>query len=179
MNRKQFSRIGLNSFDRRLSVIFGILVLAGFLTAAVLSALPQNVEKYTQFYMLGINGQAADYPKDFTLENGRISEVRYGDSATVFKDQKGKLTLGIVNNEGHETTYILMMQEDGSPLTILFHGNSLDYLGPFTLAPDEKWEEEIGIAPLDKGDKQELDMLLYKDGSTEPCLNLYLLINVK
>ncbi len=180
MIRQQLPGNKLNGLDKRLSVFFGILVLIGLVTIGFLSTLPRDLEKYTQFYILGIQGQAADYPSSFTLENGRVISVKYGtESSQVTEDQQGRLTLGIVNNEKAETNYQIAMQISGLPANILAGGESISSLGPLTLAADGKWEQEIGIVPLLIGDNQKVELLLYKGNCTEPYLSLCLFINVK
>ena len=41
----------------------------------------------------------------------------------------------------------------------------------------EKWEGEIGFAPMHTGENQKVEFLLYKDGSTEAYNSLHLWIN--
>jgi uncharacterized membrane protein len=164
--------------DRWLSIALTVVILGLLATIGYLLIQPKSNENYTEFYDLGINGQAADYPSDFTLNNGHVVAVEYGSLSTVYTQQWGSLTLGIVNHEGRDTTYTMMMQIDGNKVGIPFQGNTVNQIGPVALTPEEKWEQVIGIIPQHTGDNQEVEILLYKNGGAEPYLNLSLWINV-
>jgi len=84
-----------------------------------------------------------------------------------------------VNHEGQDTSYTVAMQIDGLQVGIPFQGNTIDLIGPITLTPEEKCEQEIGIIPQHPGDNQKVEIFLYKDGVAEPYLNLSLWINVR
>lgn len=173
------SNSGRHMFDRWLSILLIIIIVIVLGTIVYLIARPKVGDRFTEFYALGINGQAADYPTDFTLQNGQVVTVEYGSPSREFTEQWGRLTLGIVDHEGHDTNYTVTMQIDGLQVGIPFQGNTVDRIGPITLTPEEKWEQEIGILPQHSGDNQKVEIFLYKDGGTEPYLNLSLWINVK
>lgn len=97
----------------------------------------------------------------------------------MFKEQYGRLTLGIVNHEGQNANHTVTVQIYGMQVLIPFQGGTIYSIGPMTLKPEEKWEQEIGIMPQHLGDNQKVEIFLYKDGGTEPYLNLSLWINVK
>ena len=136
-------------------------------------------QKYTEFYLLGMNSQASDYPTNFTLENGQVVSVAYGNSSTGLTEKWGQVTVCIVNHEGQDTAYNLTMEIEGSQVGIPFQGSMIESLGPINLLPEEKWEQEIGILPQHMGDNQEVELFLYKDSGAEPYLNLILWISVK
>ena len=173
------SNSGRNRLDRWLSILLIIVILIVLGTIIYLIARPKVGDKFTEFYALGINSQAADYPTDFTLQNGRVATVEYGNLSTVFTEQWGRMTLGIVNHEGQDTTYTVTMQIDGLHAGIPFQGSTVDRIGPITLTPEEKWEQQIGIVPQHTGDNQKVEVFLYKDSGTEPYLNLNMWINIK
>jgi len=176
------TRDRLNSGQRRkhhvLSIILAIIILGILGITGYVIARMNVSDKFTEFYALGINGQASDYPTDFTIEQGRVVSVEYGRLSTVLMEQWGRLTLVIVNHEGQSTTYTMIMQIDGAQVGISFQGNIVNNIGPITLKQGEKWDEEIGIQPQHTGDDQEVEILLYKGGGAEPYLNLSLWINV-
>ena len=177
-----FTRGLSNSVQRRthralqivlIIVILGVLGTLGYLITRL------NVsDKITEFYALGVNDQATDYPSDFIMENGQVVSVVYGSLSTVYTEQWGTLTLSIVNHEGQDMTYSVTMDIDGTQVGIPFQGGTVDTIGPITLKPEEKWEQEIGIEPQHPGSNQEVEIFLYKDGGAEPYLNLDLWINV-
>ena len=86
--------------------------------------------------------------------------------------------MGIVNHEGQNANHTVTVQIYGMQVLIPFQGGTIYSIGPMTLKPEEKWEQEIGIEPQHPGSNQEVEILLYKDGGAEPYLNLDLWINV-
>jgi uncharacterized membrane protein len=160
-----------------LSILIGLFILAavGMLVYSV--AYPVHNEKFTEFYILGINGKADDYPQEFILTGNQVSGVKYGEVYT-YTDKSGRVIVGIVNREQAPTTYSLMLQVDGQPASILYAGQSLDLLADITLQPDEKWEHEIGFVPVYVGDKQKVEFLLYKEGAAEVYNSLHLWVDV-
>jgi uncharacterized membrane protein len=135
-------------------------------------------EKLTEFYILGINGNATDYPTDFTLENGRVTNVQYGNTGIPLQENCGIVILNIVNYEKQQSSYKVVMQINGTQVDISFNGQSVPSIGPIELAPHGKWEQQIGIAPTKAGSDQEVELFLYKDAGAEAYLNLHLWINV-
>ena len=99
--------------------------------------------------------------------------------STWFTEKWGEVTLGIINHEGQDTSYTVTMQVDGTQVSIPFQGGIVDRIGPITLKPEEEWNQEIGIKPQHTGDNQKVEIFLYKDGESEPYLNLNLTINVR
>ena len=177
----EISRIFQGStLNKTLNVILIVVILGAVGTLIYTIAKPKVGEKFTEFYILGINGQAADYPTDFTLNsNNEVVSVQYGIDTLAVKEKWGRLTLGIVNHEQQDTSYTIVMQIDGTVVNMPFQDGSVQNLGPIILVPEEKWRQEIGIVPQHTGDSQQVELLLYKNNETEPYLNLHLWVNVK
>jgi len=171
--------LGQNRLSRALSIAMIILILGSLWTIGYVIARPMTGDELTEFYCLGINHQPKDYPTEFTLDDGQIVSVEYSNPSTVFSDQWGRLTLGIVNHEGKDTTYRVTIQVDGMQVGIPFQGRIVDEIIPITLTREEKWEQEIGIVPQHLGDNQKVEIFLYKEGGAKPYLNLNFWINVK
>ena len=106
-----------------LSVIAAIGVLVYVVTA------PKAGEHFTEFYVLGVEGEAENYP----------SELVVGEKATVI--------VGIVNHEGGETSYRIEMTIDG-----VKNGE----VGPLVLADEAEIEEEVNFVPQKAGDYQKV-----------------------
>lgn len=171
--------------NKTLSVILIIAILGAIGTLAYTVARPKTGEKFSEFYILGINGKAADYPTDFVLSQPStlnpqpsVASVQYGSNTAPVSEKWGRITLGIVNHEQATTSYTVVMQIDGTQVNIPFQGGTVKSIGPVVLTPEEKWEQEIGIVPQHTGQNQEVLILLYKNGGTSPYLNLHLWINV-
>jgi uncharacterized membrane protein len=165
----------LNKF---LSILIGLLIFAALGMLIYSVANPTNNEKFSEFYLLGIHGKAADYPTNFTLQNGRLVSVAYGNNIVPISESYGRVTVGIVNREQQQTSYTIVMQIDGTPSYIVLQGRNVQILGPIVLTPGEQWQQEIGIIPQRVGNNQNVELFLYQNGSANAYLNLHLWINV-
>jgi uncharacterized membrane protein len=131
-------------------LIVVILAVAGVIGYAVSS--PRAGEKYTEFYLTGLEGKAEDYPADLML------------------GEKGRATLVIVNREHETVSYEV-------EVTIDKIGNSV--IGPVVLEHGERWEQEVVFTPVKAGEKQQVEFLLYRNQESEPYLEpLRLWVNV-
>ena len=143
---------GIRWADRLVALAL-VLSLAGLGIAAFFVATSRgSSEQFTEFYVLGPGGKAEAYP---TL-------TKVGENATVI--------LGVVNQEGQDTTYQVGIKIDGEIM------DSIDNL---SLADDERWEERVAIVPSHAGDDQKVEFLLYKDGGSEPYRSLHLRLDVE
>lgn len=84
--------------DRTLSIIIGIFLIIGIIGVVYISFTPYEVDNYTEFYLLGPDGNAGNYPTNLT--NG----------------ETGKLTLGVVNHEYSNTSYLLKITKNSETL---------------------------------------------------------------
>jgi uncharacterized membrane protein len=85
--RGEFFEPGQSRLDRALSVILIIAIAAAVITTAYVIVVPKEGEKFTEFYILGPGGKAADYPTRFPA----------GENQTVI--------IGIGNHEYRTVTY--------------------------------------------------------------------------
>ena len=136
-------------------VLNGLLVAAivcavGTLAYAV--AMPQVGEKFTEFYILGQEGSAAQYPRELVL----------GESAVV--------GLGIVNHEQAVVDY---------RVEIAIDGEKVREIAPIVLDHEEKWEGEAIFIASKVGPSQRVSFLLYKADSVEVYLELHLWVDVE
>ncbi len=140
-----------SKFDKPLSVILIIALIIAVAFTIYIVVFPQPGEKFTEFYILGPNGKASDYPTNLTMgENGNV-------------------TIGIVNHEYANVTYQLTVKLNQ---TILKDEN-------ITLANDEKKEIPFTFTPDKTGNNQTLEFLLYKlPDNTNVYRSLYLYLNV-
>ena len=141
----------LSNLDRVLSVVLVLSVLAAIGAVAYTVAAPRAGEGFTEFYVLGLEGDVEDYPGELVM----------GEEAIVI--------VGIVNHEGKEKSYHIEVIIDG-----VVNGE----VGPLVLADEDKWEEEVSFVPKLAGDDQRVELLLYKDEKSEPDKTLHLLIDV-
>lgn len=141
----------LKSWDGALSLVLAASAL-GALTSLVFALATQPLgEKRSEFYLLGMMRTADLYP----------SQARVGESR--------KVTVGVVNREGRETTYLVQVRAEAE---------TLGEAGPVTLAPEEKWEREVGFIPRQAGKAQKVEFLLFKQQETQPDVNLILWLDI-
>lgn len=135
--------VGMGKVDKALSVGLVVAIVASLGFLAYVIAQPRPAEKFTEFYILGPEGKAENYPR----------ELMVGEKATVI--------LGIVNHEHQPTSY---------RVEIDINGNRDKELAIGILADEAKWEQEVSFV-LDKaGLNQTVEFWLYKGEETEPCL---------
>lgn len=134
-----------------LSVILILAILAAIGAVVYVFTTFQGGEEFTEFYILGQEGKAEDYP----------AEVAPGEEASVI--------IGIVNRERKEISY---------RIEISMYGVVNTSIGPVVLADKEKWEQEVSFIPTVAGERQRVDFSLYKDQQVEPYRELRLWINV-
>ncbi|MBN1886778.1 MAG: DUF1616 domain-containing protein [Thermoflexales bacterium] len=141
--------------DRTSRLIYGILGLA-LLMAAVgafaIIALPTEGEFLTEFYILGPEGLAEDYPRETVA------------------GQPVLVSMGIANREAVPATYRVEVRE-GSEL--------IGQAGPVALEVGASDEREISFAPLEVGDDVKIEFFLYRDDGSEPYRSLRLWMKVK
>lgn len=132
------------------------IVLIGAIAGAIgavsyVMATSKVEEKFTEFYALGPEGKAIDYPQ----------EIKVGG--------EGRVIVGIVNREQETVNYWVEVRIDGV---------MDNQLGPLELDPDEKWEESVSFTPDRTGEHQKVEFILYKNRRSEPYRELHLWINV-
>lgn len=141
----------LSARDRILSIVLVLTAVVAIGAIGYMFAAPPPGEQFTEFYVLGPGGEAADYPTQLTL----------GDEGTVL--------IGIVNHQGEETSYGLEVTTDGVKDS---------EVGPIVLAQGDTWEERVSFVPQHGGDSQKVEFVLYRDGENEPCQTLHLFVDV-
>lgn len=113
---------------------------------------PRTGEQFTEFYVLGPEGKAENYP-DFVIQ-GEPEVVR----------------LGIINEEGQAIEYRVEVRIDGEVT------NSL---GSVSLEDKAKWEQDVSFIPRKAGQRQKVEFLLLIGQDTEPYRSLHLWIDVE
>jgi uncharacterized membrane protein len=165
---------GRSSLDRALSIILAVAILAAVGTLGYVIATPKVGEKFTEFYILGPEGKAENYPTEFVMNGGKIIQVSYGGK--VEKGDLGKVIVGIVNHEQEEASYRVEVRINAQNVGVWLDGTEVDEVSPIVLSQGEKWEHEIGFAPEQAGDKQKVEFILYKGDKAyfevPPCLHI-------
>jgi len=139
-------------WNRVLSIILVITITGALGALGYVIAAPKVGERFTEFYVLGLEGKAIDYP----------AELKLGEEARVM--------VGIVNHEREDMSYRLEVTVDGI-------GSS--EIGPVVLGDGEKWEREAGFTPARLGDNQKVEFVLYRQGQSEAYRSVHLWVNVR
>jgi len=143
---------GQNLLDKVLSVILIVAILGviGILVNAF--AVPKSGERFTEFYVVGLEGKAIDYP----------SELNVGET--------GKVIIGVTNYEKEEASYRVEVSING------MKNNELESI---VLADEQQWEEIVSFTPTSGGDNQKVEFLLYKNKESVAPMRLHLWVDVK
>ena len=125
------------NLDKPLTIVLIIALIIAVSATVYVVVFPQPGEKFTEFYILGHNGKAGDYPTNLTA----------GES--------GNVIIGIVNHEYADTTYQLVIKNNRN---ILKNEN-------ITLTPNE--QKEIPFQFNLPAGNQSMKFLLYKLPDTQ------------
>lgn len=154
--RIEFSpRAWWRELSRTERFLYAVLALALVLFAVGAVAIifsPKPGERLTEFYILGPEGLAENYPR----------EVLVGYPITV--------TVGITNHEGVSADYWVGAYVDG---------RLIGQAGPVRLEDGQTDERCLGMVPTVVGDDVRIDIYLYRDGGAQPYRSLRLWIKVK
>lgn len=143
--------------DKALTVVLIVALLLITSMTAYVIAMPGHDEKYTEFYLLGPEGMAENYPYKYIL----------GDEKTVI--------VGIANHESRNMTYDLVASLDdlNNSTTVKLYSESI------MLPENEVWEKAINVTPDLVGINMKMEFLLYADGNmSAPYKECHLLVNV-
>jgi len=141
------------------------LVLAVVIAVAIaglgymVTTTPRIGEKFTEFYILGPDGRAENYP----------TELRVGE--------EGDVIVGIVNHEQGEASYRVEVWIDGEKTKLWINGEDRDEIS-VELENEGKWEQKVGFVPQKAG-WQKVEFILYKEGAPYFKGPPYLWINVE
>nr|MBC7245813.1 DUF1616 domain-containing protein [Chloroflexota bacterium] len=129
------------------------LSLMGFVVGATaIIVTPKPGERLTEFYILGPEGLAENYPR----------EAIVGFPVTV--------TVGIVNHEGMPADYWV---------GVYCNGCLVGQSEPVHLESGQSDERVLGFVPRQIGDNVRIDFYLYRDRGSEPYRSLRLWLKVK
>jgi uncharacterized membrane protein len=145
--RKKQSRENRNT---ALTVFLAIVLGLAILGTVLIVVLPQPGKPFTELYLLGSGGKAANYPTNLTV------------------NQSGNVTVGVVNHENANANYTLVVRLN----------NATAATRSFSLANNEKWENAVPFTPTHSGMGQKLDFNLYKGNDPNVYRSVYLYLTV-
>jgi len=143
-------RIGIG--DKVLAIILVLAILGALGVIGHVIATPKAEDKFTDFYILGLEEQAADYPR----------ELRVGE--------EGRVIVGIANHEYETVSY---------RIEVRVNGTRNNEVGPIMLEHNGKWEEIVSFSLSEPREDQKVEFFLYKNGEVEPYLKpLHLWVDI-
>jgi uncharacterized membrane protein len=147
--RKQVVPEGGSRTERILSAVLVFAIVTAVLTAVLVIAIPKQGEQFTEFFILGENGKAADYPDRITPGQGY------------------SLYIGVGNHEYRNVTYTIetwgiLMESDKETNTTRI------------LAMDPLWQQTVTLAHngtatipytllVDRGGYNRVEFLLFNE----------------
>lgn len=135
-----------------LSVVLVISIILAISATAYVIVVPKEGEKFTEFYILGPDGKASNYPTNLTA------------------GQTGNVTVRIVNHEYSTVNYKMVVK---------LNNYTIDEKN-ITLSNNQTYSEPVVFTSYSYGQKRELNFSLYKmpdDINTYRTLILWLDIN--
>lgn len=141
--------------DRALTVILVISILLSVTTLVYVIITPKEGEHFTEFYILGPEGMADNYPTNYTL----------GES--------GEVIVGVVNHEYRPVNYTMEVKLENKSLSLP------ENMQHVSLVHNETWEKPLTLTPPDEGKNMKLEFLLFNEtDKNTPYRDLHLWINV-
>lgn len=141
----------LDREDKILTVASVILVVSVGVVGVFLAS-SQPGERFTEFYILGEEGLADDYPTDLLV----------GENAEVI--------LGIKNQEHRTENYRVVLNLENDPITSV---------EDIRLNHGENWEGPLSFSVHEPGENMKLQALLYKGENAEPYRDVHLWLTVE
>jgi len=136
---------------KTLFIVILLAILGSIAALFYVVAFPQSTEKFSEFYILGIEAKATNYPRQLVV------------------GQEDRVTVGIVNQEHETVSYVL---------EVIIDGIMSNEVGPITLEHGEKWERIVNFTLNKVGNNQKVEFLLYRQGRNEVYQTLHLWVNV-
>jgi uncharacterized membrane protein len=143
-------------FNALLAIVLLIILLASvYATVNVISATSHS-DPFTEFYLLGPNGKADNYPRLFN-----VSEPQ-------------PVIVGVVNHEYKDMDYdLVVVLENGTQKYKLYEDR-------ISLADKAAWLRQVSINPPVNGTNMKLDFQLFENGNmTVPYRDCFLYVTVE
>ncbi len=138
-------------WDKTLAASLWIAIIVAIATTVYVIQMPTDREDFTEFYILGPDGKAEDYPDALLI------------------GEEGGIILGIVNQEHQNMEYHTVLAIEGEP------DQELEQI---TLEHNEKWEKAISIASSTSGSNRKVEFQLFKEDIDEPYNTIHLWVDI-
>lgn len=153
--KTEFLGVSGSTADRALAALIVISMLASLGSLAYVIGNPREGESFTEFYILGPDGAAENYPVEYSP----------GDSGTV--------VVGVKNHEQRTMDYTMEIRLENRSLPLPENQKHI------SLDHNASWEEPVTFTPPVEGKNMKLEFLLFNETEKNvPYRNVHLWINV-
>jgi len=160
-----------NRFDKRVTIILGVLIIIAVTLTIYVIVVPKIGEKFTEFYVLGMNGTADQYPQNLSV----------GENASVI--------LGITNHEYRTINYTIVVWLVNETTSFNAPGNNNEtvvnhmwFVDEITVSlnhtpvnletlEEPQWEYNYSFSLLQRGSSFKLEFLLFTTPTEHYTLN--------
>lgn len=126
--------------ERALTLVLALALLAALAGVVYVAMTPgSSSEPFTEFYVLGPNGTASDYPTNLSV------------------GERGEVVVGVANHERETVAYTVVVEVEGESVE----------RRRLTVADGERAERRFAITPSSPGEKR-VRILLYESGEPAP-----------
>ncbi|MDD5399006.1 MAG: DUF1616 domain-containing protein [Dehalococcoidia bacterium] len=137
------------------NIIAGVMIAVILICVAAIVCLAvttQPSESFSEFYLLGKGGRAADYPSQ------------------AISGQPVSIIVGIVNHEGRPSDYTVQIRENDAIIKSITVGKLND---------GQKWEQPVEFTLKQSGEGRRVNLFLFKDNAAAPCIKDPLVLIMK
>jgi len=139
-----------NRLDKALTLLLILSIVISLSVLVYVIVTPKQGEKFTEFYILGPNGKADNYP----------TSMKVGNNGTVI--------IGVVNHEYEQINYTLK----------IFLGNESIRSQRIPLVDNQSYSAKFSFRPVRNG-TEKLSFQLYRNDSVEPYRSLHLWVKTE
>jgi uncharacterized membrane protein len=144
-----------SKLDKTLTIILIFSILLSVTTLVYVILTPKEGEHFTEFYILGPDGKADNYPTEYMM----------GENGTVM--------VGIINHEYKPINYTIDIRLENKSLPLSENQKQIN------LEHNMSWEEPVTFTPPFEGKNMKLEFILFNETEkTTPYRDLHLWINV-
>jgi uncharacterized membrane protein len=135
--------------SRFLSRVLTLSIILAIGTTMLVMAVPKDGEKFSEFYILGKNGEAVQYPQKVTIQ------------------EPEQVIIGIGNHEYRDVRYVIevyAINQNTDAISNITRINSMELLDRFSLSlkPDQELERSYTYT-VNEGGFNRIELLLFKD----------------
>jgi uncharacterized membrane protein len=131
----------MQKINKWLAILLSAAILLLLIVIIFLALSPHEQDKFTEFYILNVNGKAANYPR----------QVKLGDQVEVI--------VGVINHENKRMSYKITLKNGDAEIGAFETG---------ILQANDKWENKINFTMNKTGKNQKINFYLFVANEPSP-----------